>query len=281
MSRPLRGVCLVACLVGVLVALGGACRSDRITTAAEDRRSGAGEQGAGSGERADPDLKRDQDEYVQDVMAFANMTREQVRRRMKQGADPLRDEWNAWEKEGPMTPERITAFYKQTMNYLFELGEWHLFVPDKRRSDLALIEHMRAKQPKNILDFGGGVGLIAVPLARAGFDVTLADLDSKSLDFAVFHAQRRGVRLKIWKSDVEPAPPDRTYDVILCMDVLEHLPRDILHDVVDKLIKLKHAGTEIIISAPFGRTATHPMHMDLSADTKQQIKRLRTALPAE
>jgi 2-polyprenyl-3-methyl-5-hydroxy-6-metoxy-1,4-benzoquinol methylase len=180
-----------------------------------------------------------------------------------------------------MTPARITAFYKQTTNYIFELAEWHLFVPDKRQSDLALFERMRKKQPKNILDFGGGVGLLAVPLARAGFDVTLADLDSKSLDFAVFHARRRGVQLKIWKSDVEPAPPDRKYDVIMCMDVLEHLPGEILHDVVDKLIKLKHARTEIVISAPFGRTATHPMHMDLSEDTRQQIRRLRTALPED
>jgi hypothetical protein len=33
------------------------------------------------------------------------------------------------------------------------------------------------------------------------------------------------------------------------------------------------------ISAPFGRTSVHPMRMDLSDGTKQQIERLRTALP--
>jgi hypothetical protein len=38
-------------------------------------------------------------------------------------------------------------------------------------------------------------------------------------------------------------------------------------------------GTEIIISAPFGRSAVHPMHLDLTEDTKQQIERLRTELP--
>jgi 2-polyprenyl-3-methyl-5-hydroxy-6-metoxy-1,4-benzoquinol methylase len=178
-----------------------------------------------------------------------------------------------------MTPERITAFYKQTTNYIYELAEWHLFVPNKRESDVALFDSMRTKHPKNILDFGGGVGLLAIPLARAGHDVTLADLDSTTLKFAVFRAERHNVHLKIWKSDVEAAPPDAKYDVIMCMDVLEHLPKDILHDVVDKLVKLKHPGTEIIISAPFGRTAVHPMHIDLSDDTKQQVERLRTALP--
>gem|GEM_PF-2282123 len=228
---------------------------------------------------ADPDLSRDQEEYVADVMAFSHTTHDEVRDRMKKGSSPLKDEWNQWQKQGEMTPERITAFYKQTTNYIYELAEWHLFVPGKRESDVALFDDLRSKKPKNVLDFGGGVGLLAIPLARSGLDVTLADLDSTTLGFAVFRAQQHGVKLKVWKSDVEPAPPDTKYDVIMCMDVLEHLPKDILHDVVDKLVKLKHAKTEIIISAPFGRTSVHPMHMDLSDDTKQQIERLRTALP--
>ena len=227
----------------------------------------------------DPGLKADQDEYVEDVMAFTGTTREQVRERMKLGSAPLKDEWNAWEKQGPMTPERIAAFYKQTKNYIYELGEWHLFVPDKRESDLALVEDMRRKQPKNILDFGGGVGLIAIPLARAGQDVTLADLDGTSLDFAAFRARRHDTKLKLWRSDVEPAPPDAKYDVILALDVLEHLPRDVLRSVVDKLIALKHARTEIIMSAPFGRTAVHPMHMDADAETRRQVERLKTVVP--
>jgi len=241
----------------------------------------AGSAAAKEAPQPDPDLGRDQDEYVEDVMAFAHSTHDEVRARMKQGSNPLKDEWNTWEKAGAMTPDRIKEFYKQTTNYIYELAEWHLFVPGKRESDVALFADLRAKHPKNILDFGGGVGLLALPLARAGLDVTLADLDSTTLRFALFRAERRGVHLKAWKSDVEAAPPDPKYDVIMCMDVLEHLPKDILHEIVDKLVKLKHARTEIIISAPFGRTAVHPMHMDLSDDTKQQIARLRTALPED
>jgi 2-polyprenyl-3-methyl-5-hydroxy-6-metoxy-1,4-benzoquinol methylase len=278
------------CGVLAVVVLCIACRSDRVAGRPDPASAPAAGTPAAVAPpqdvnpakpppRPDPDLTREQEEYVADVMAFAHMTHDQVRERMKLGSAPLRDEWNAWEKQGAMTPDRINAFYKQTTNYIYELAEWHLFVHDKRESDLALFDSMRAKQPKNILDFGGGVGMLAIPLARAGLDVTLADLDSTTLRFALFRAERHGVHLKVWKSDVAPAPPDKTYDVIMCMDVLEHLPKDILHDVVDKLVKLKHAGTDIIVSAPFGRTAVHPMHMDLSDDTKQQIERLRTALP--
>jgi 2-polyprenyl-3-methyl-5-hydroxy-6-metoxy-1,4-benzoquinol methylase len=231
---------------------------------------------------ADPDLEKDQKEYVEDVVAFMkNMTAEQVRERMKKGSEPLKEEWNAWEAKGKMTPDRIKAFYKQTTNYIFELAEWHLWVPGKRESDLALVADLKKRAPKNVLDFGGGTGIMAILLARAGLDVTLADLEGTTLAFAQSRAQRNNVKLKIWKSDVEPAPPDKKYDIILALDVMEHLPHDELTNVVDKLVKLKHPGTQIIMSAPFGRTAVHPMHMDADDHTHEQIERLKTELPKE
>ena len=224
-------------------------------------------------------LDSGQEEYVQDIMAFTNTSHDAERTRMQQGSTPLKQEWESWEKQGPMPPARMTEFYKQTTNYMYELGEWHLFVPGKRDSDTALVEQMRELKPKNILDFGGGVGLMALPLARAGFDVTLADLDGTSLNFAIARAQRHDIKLKIWKSDVEAMPPDQTYDVILALDVLEHLPPEILKTTVDKLVKLKTSNTRVILSAPFGRTAVHPMHLDADEQTQAQVQRLTTELP--
>jgi 2-polyprenyl-3-methyl-5-hydroxy-6-metoxy-1,4-benzoquinol methylase len=230
-------------------------------------------------ETIDPQLAHERELFISDAMAFTGMTREQVYDKTVVHQTGMRDEWNAWAEAGPMTDERIKQFYKQTINYIFDLGGWHLWDVEKRKSDLALVDQMRAAKVKNILDFGGGVGLNSVMLAQAGFDVTLADLDSKTLAFAEFRAARRGVKLKIWKTDVEPMPPDGKYDAILCLDVLEHLPKDVLHETVDKLIELKTPTTQIIIHAPFGKTATHPMHLDLTDDTKQQIERLKTELP--
>jgi hypothetical protein len=44
---------------------------------------------------ADPTLRRDQHEYVEDVVAFAKTTEPQVRERMKRGSVPLKEEWTA------------------------------------------------------------------------------------------------------------------------------------------------------------------------------------------
>ncbi len=236
---------------------------------------------SGDAAKVDPALDKDREAFIVDAMAFTGLTREQVIDKTVVHNVGMKEEWAAWEKQGPMTDERIKQFYKQTTNYIYDLGGWHLWDLQKRESDLALVDQLKAAKVKNILDFGGGVGFNSLLLAQAGFDVTLADLDSQTLKFAAFRAERHGIKLKFWKSDVEPMPPDKKYDAILCMDVLEHLPKAELHTAVDKLVALKTPQTQVLIHAPFGRTAMHPMHLDESDDTKQQIERLKNELPKE
>lgn len=229
----------------------------------------------------DAALAGEREEFIQDAMVFTGITHDKIVVLMTEPTPGMKDEWTEWEKQGPMTDDRIKKFYKQTKNYIWDLGAWHLNVLDKRQSDLALVDQIKQAHPTNVLDFGGGVGMNALMIARAGVDVTLADLDSQTLAFGMLRAKRHDVKLKFWKSDVEPMPPDAKYDIILCLDVLEHLPQAELKTTVDKLIKLKKPTTQIVISAPFGRTATHPMHLDATAETVNQIRRLRTELPKD
>jgi len=268
--------------LAVAVLLLSACKSEPAKPSATEPRPANAEPAKPENPATthpSPELKAAQEEYVGDIMEFTKQTHDAVRERMKKGSVPLKEEWEAWEKQGPMTDERGKAFYKQTTNYMYELGEWHLFVDNKRESDVQLVKEVVAMKPKNVLDFGGGVGLNSLMLARAGLDVTLADLESTSLKFAKFRAERHKQTLKLWQTDIEAMPPDATYDVILCLDVLEHLPSAILEDTVNKLVKLKHPGTKVIMSAPFGRTSVHPMHIDADDHTKQQVNRLMNELP--
>ena len=227
-----------------------------------------------------PALEKARTEYIEDAVAFTKLSTDVVVANIH--GTPMKDEWNAWEKAAPMTDARIKEFYKQTKSYIYDLAGWHLYDTKKFDSDMELVNTIKkAGTIKNVLDFGGGVGFNAFPIAAAGFDVTLADLKSVTLDFAKFRAKKRGIKVKYWETDVEPMPPDKKYDLILCLDVLEHLPQKDLVETVDKLVKLKHAGTQVMIHAPFGKTATHPMHLDSSAETERQLKRLHEELPKE
>jgi 2-polyprenyl-3-methyl-5-hydroxy-6-metoxy-1,4-benzoquinol methylase len=264
----------------VLVCAVVACRGSEPSKKQQEKPPAAAIALPPGDEKADPAVQSDRREFIADVMAFTHQSNEAVVDKLVHNVG-MKTEWEAWEGSGAMTDERIKQFYKQTQNYIYDLGGWHLWDLDKRASDLALVDELRAKGVKSILDFGGGVGFNSLILAKAGFDVTLADLDSVTLKFAQFRAQQHGVKMKFWKTDVEPMPPDGKYDAILCLDVLEHLPKDVLHETVDKLVKLKHAKTVIDVHAPFGRTAQHPMHLDETDDTKQQVQRLQTELPPD
>jgi len=251
------------------------------TSGCKDKGKRQPPQGPAAGSAAvDPEMLQAREEFIADIGAFSGMKRDDILYRITKNTG-IADEWREWEAKGPMTEDRIKQFYKQTKFYSFDLASWHLWLADKWQSDKQLLVDLKSSGVKNVLDFGGGTGFNAFILARGGLDVTLADLDSVTLDFARFRAERHGVKLKYWKSDVEPMPPDKKYDAILCLDVLEHLPEKELQTTVDKLIQLKHAGTRLVIHAPFGRTSVHPMHLDLTPETQHQIDRLQRELPQQ
>lgn len=227
-----------------------------------------------------PTAREAQDEYVADAAAFTNNTADDVRALLDKGAAALTDEWAIWEHRGAMTPARIKEFYKHTSSPIFELGAWHLWRAEQRAADRALVDDLRARdKSKTVLDVGDGTGLTAIALARAGLDVTLADLDSNALRFGVFRAERHAVPLRSWRLDFDPAPPAPTYDVIVVRDLLEQFPRDELDAMIDKLIQRKHAATEVIISAPAGAPPPHLLRLDGDDHVKQLIRRLQTELP--
>lgn len=78
---------------------------------------------------------------------------------------------------------------------------------------------------KKVLDVGCGGGILAESMAREGALVTGIDMSSKTLEVARCHAQKSGLKIKYIQSTVEAiALKNETYDVVTCMEVLEHVP---------------------------------------------------------
>src|SRR4051812_39748742 len=96
-----------------MISLAAACSSSGVPKdpiasppaqpAAADKPPPAADKPPAPPPRPDPDLARDQEEYISDAMAFAHSTHDEVRARMKLGSNPLKEEWNRWEHEAPMT----------------------------------------------------------------------------------------------------------------------------------------------------------------------------------
>lgn len=212
----------------------------------------------------------DREELVADMSEHLGMGEDEFNLKTMMGSKWMREEWN---KVKPVGWKQIKAFYKQTKNYLIDQYEWHF--TKRRKFDLELVTGIKEKlKPMNILDYGCGIGQNALMLAREGFDVTLADLDSYTLDFAIKRFKKHSVPHKVWKVDTESKPPDKKYDLILLFDVLEHIPKGELRKIVNKLIKLKHKDTQVMMTSNFGKSETYPMHNDGDPEYQQLINKL-------
>lgn len=95
----------------------------------------------------------------------------------------------------------------------------------------ALPSVSRAGTAPRVLDCGGGSGAFAVPLARAGAEVTVVDISADALATLARRADEAGVadRVQGRPGDVESLPdvlPDTGFDLVLAhgvLDAVDHL----------------------------------------------------------
>lgn len=92
------------------------------------------------------------------------------------------------------------------------------------------------------LDIGCGRGLFASFLSDQGLTVDATDISPQAVDFTA----QRGLRA--WVMDIEHESPSETYQLILCMEVLQQV-----RDPEDVLTRLSMALTpdgELVVSLP-------------------------------
>jgi 2-polyprenyl-6-hydroxyphenyl methylase/3-demethylubiquinone-9 3-methyltransferase len=85
----------------------------------------------------------------------------------------------------------------------------------------------RAAKPAslNVLDVGCGGGFLSEEFARLGCTVTGIDLSAASIATAMKHAQSGNLQVDYRVGSASALPfPDASFDIVVCCDVLEHLP---------------------------------------------------------
>ena len=78
---------------------------------------------------------------------------------------------------------------------------------------------------KSVLDFGGGTGLIALPLAKQAKSVTLVDIADKMLAQARTKIESQKLaNLYLIQQDLLLEPLEEEFDLIIVSRVLHHMP---------------------------------------------------------
>jgi len=92
-----------------------------------------------------------------------------------------------------------------------------------------IIEHFNIKNKNNpfknidILDIGCGGGLLCEPLSRFGANVTGIDASEKNINVAKIHSKKNNLKITYICSSPENLDLKKKFDVILNMEVVEHV----------------------------------------------------------
>ena len=123
---------------------------------------------------------------------------------------------------------------------------------------------------KEILDFGGGTGLLALPLAEQAKSVTLVDISEKMLEQARLKAEQQDIKnIQFLEQDLLEKPLEKEFDLIVVCRVLHHMPD------LDAALSLFHQHLKEdgqLLLADFTKTEANHHGFDLAELEKQLIE---------
>ncbi len=81
----------------------------------------------------------------------------------------------------------------------------------------------RSIKSLKILDVGCGGGILCEPLSRLGADVTGIDENKKAILVAKEHAKKMNLKISYMQGNITDISLQKKFDIITCMEVLEHV----------------------------------------------------------
>ena len=122
----------------------------------------------------------------------------------------LADEW--WNANGKFKP--LHAFNPVRIKYIIDKCKSHFKLKKGMQKPLSVLK---------ILDIGCGGGLVCEPLSRLGADVVGIDASYKNIEVAKIHAKKSGLKIKYFNTSPEKKEINEKFDVILNLEVVEHV----------------------------------------------------------
>ena len=137
----------------------------------------------------------------------------------------LAKDW--WNPEGKFRP--LHLFNPIRIKFIKEKLIYHFNLDSNKQKPLEKLK---------ILDIGSGGGLLCEPLYRLGANLTGIDASNKNIEVAKLHAKEMNLNIKYIHSSPENINLKNEFDVILCMEVVEHVSNiDLFIQKCSKLIK--------------------------------------------
>ena len=123
----------------------------------------------------------------------------------------MADEW--WDVNGKFKP--LHMFNPTRISYILDITYNHFNI--NKTDNQSPLKNLK------ILDIGCGGGLISEPMCRLGAQVTGIDPVEKNIKIASLHAKRGRLKINYINSSPEKMDTNNKFDVILNLEVIEHV----------------------------------------------------------
>jgi SAM-dependent methyltransferase len=128
------------------------------------------------------------------------------------------------------------------MQATLEVDEHHWWYRGRRRIILAELDRLALPRPAQVLDAGCGSGATMQELTPYG-EVRGIELSPEAAEVA----RGRGHNVTIGRLEELPWP-DQTFDLVTCLDVIEHTPDDRL--TLEELRRVTRPGGYLVVTVP-------------------------------
>uniref|UniRef100_A0A1I7V0S6 Ubiquinone biosynthesis O-methyltransferase, mitochondrial n=1 Tax=Caenorhabditis tropicalis TaxID=1561998 RepID=A0A1I7V0S6_9PELO len=153
--------------------------------------------------------------------------------------------------------KEVEKFGDLSAEWSDELGSFHALHSLNRIRVPWIVDNVPKGSPSRLVDVGSGGGLLSIPLARSGFDVTGIDATRQAVDAARLALQakplqRAGIsdRLRFEQTSVEDfcqkAQNKSAYDAVVASEIVEHVAD--LPGFISSLATLARPGAPLFIT---------------------------------
>jgi 2-polyprenyl-3-methyl-5-hydroxy-6-metoxy-1,4-benzoquinol methylase len=199
-----------------------------------------------------PEYVEDEDKVVNWLSQLTNKSPKLVRSRLQQEHDNPGINVSAAMQQYGLEPykwtDKLNEFYSQTDAFLYELVVWNLNKLKRRmRRRIGKYLYKNIGQHLDVLTFGDGLGVDSKYLSRAGHHVTYIETSAYAQAFAKMLFVDCTQDIKVL--DDPNQIPKNSFDVVICLDVLEHVPDP--PEFVKTMTGYLKLNGHLIVHAPF------------------------------
>jgi GT2 family glycosyltransferase/2-polyprenyl-3-methyl-5-hydroxy-6-metoxy-1,4-benzoquinol methylase/Flp pilus assembly protein TadD/spore maturation protein CgeB len=212
------------------------------------------------------------DEAIAELSAYTGESPDVIQSQMTSSGADLADEWRAGDRN---TKAGVDDFYKQTDRYLYNLtrfnyGAMYQGWRGAIKNLCQQVSEAVGDRGFDVLDYGAGIGTNLIDVSGvSGARLHYADLPGKTFDYAQWRFGQRSLDVTALSADGEDALKGRQFDVIICMDVLEHVVDP--EAAVRRLINHLNPGGLLVLTVTFYQNENGPYHLNCDKFTNESF----------